>query len=69
MLFQHRSFNIECSTNILDGNYVGRAAISRLPTDQNEEIAFKSRYLKSFPTEQQALDYARFWAERWCDEI
>jgi hypothetical protein len=42
--------------------------ISRLQNDADEDKAFESGSLKSFPTRLQAIGYARIWAEIWCDE-
>jgi hypothetical protein len=66
MLFEHRGFSIECSVEVVGPDYTGQAVISRLVTDEGK--AFMSGPLRSFPTQAQAIGYARFWAEMWCDE-
>jgi hypothetical protein len=68
MQFEHRGFSIECSVEVVGLDYVGEAAISRLATDEVRGHAFMSGSLRSFPTRAQAIGYARFWAEMWCDE-
>jgi len=68
MHFQHRGFSIECTTSRVGPKFVGEATISRLSTGDEDERPFKSGYLTSFQSEGQALEYARLWAEMWCDE-
>jgi hypothetical protein len=68
MQFQHQGFNIECSVDSTGLNYVGWVVISRVVTDKEQGAAFKSGFLQAFPTQAQAIGYARFWAEMWCDE-
>jgi hypothetical protein len=67
MQFEYRGFNIECATEA-GGGFVGSVTISRLQNDADEDKAFESGSLKSFPTRLQAIGYARIWAEIWCDE-
>ena len=67
MQFEHRGFSIECSVEVVGLDYVGQAVISRLATDEQGK-AFMSGSLRSFPAQAQAIGYARFWAEMWCDE-
>ena len=67
MHFEHRGFSIECSVEVVGLDYVGQAVISRLATDEQGK-AFMSGSLRSFPAQAQAIGYARFWAEMWCDE-
>ena len=68
MQFEHRGFTIECSVEVVGLDYVGQAVISRLATDEEKGKAFMSDSLRAFPTQAQAIGYARFWAEMWCDE-
>jgi hypothetical protein len=68
MQFEHRGFSIECSVEVVGLDYVGQAVISRLAADEVQGNAFISGSLRSFPTPAQAIGYARFWAEMWCDE-
>jgi hypothetical protein len=68
MHFEHRGFSIECSVEVVGPDYVGQAIISHLAFDEEQGKAFKSGSLRSFPTQAQAIGYARFWAEMWCDE-
>jgi hypothetical protein len=68
MRFQHRSFNIECSSTDSDAGFIGQAIIWRMPADTEPEGAFRSGDLSPFPTNAQAIGFARFWAEIWCDE-
>jgi hypothetical protein len=68
MQFQHRGFNIECSVDNSGINFVGQVVISRLMAEEDYGEAFKSGSLQAFPTRAQAIGYARFWAEMWCDE-
>jgi hypothetical protein len=68
MKFIYRTFNIECFVRITNGNYVGQATISRLPSDAVEGKSFDSGFLRACSTEEKALGYARNFAEMWCDE-
>jgi hypothetical protein len=68
MQFQYRGFNIECSVDSAGVNYVGQVVISRLAIRDDQGKAFQSGSLQAFPTRDQAIGYARFWAEMWCDE-
>jgi hypothetical protein len=68
MQFEHRGFTIECSVEVVGLDFVGQAVISRLATDEEKGKAFMSGPLRAFPTQAQAIGYARFWAEIWCDE-
>ena len=68
MRFQHRMFNIECSATDGVVGFIGEAIIWRAPPDAKPEGAFRSGNLSSFPTYVQAIGFARFWAEIWCDE-
>jgi hypothetical protein len=68
MQFQHCGFNIECSVDNVGVNYVGQVVISRMVVDAEQGKAFKSGFLQAFPSQAQAIRYARFWAEMWCDE-
>jgi hypothetical protein len=68
MRFQHRSFNIECSAMDSGAGFIGQAIIWRMPPDTEPEGAFRSGDLSPFPTKAQAIGFARFWAEIWCDE-
>jgi hypothetical protein len=68
MQFQHRGFTIECSVDTAGVSYVGQVVISRLAPDMENARAFRSGSLRAFPTRTQAIGYARFWAEMWCDE-
>ncbi len=64
MHFEHRGFSIECSVEVVGLDYVGQAVISHLATDEEQGKAFMSGSLRPFPTQAQAIGYARFWAER-----
>jgi len=68
MRFHHRMFNIECSATAGGAGFIGQAIIWRAPPDAEPEGAFRSGDLSSFPTHAQAIGFARFWAEIWCDE-
>ena len=68
MLFQHRAFNIECSATEGGAGFIGHAIIWRVPLDALPLDAFRSGDLSPFPTHVQAIGFARFWAEIWCDE-
>jgi hypothetical protein len=67
MQFKYNSFNVECSVSETAGRYLGQATISRPPSLGLEGSGVKSGYLRSFDSEAQALGFARFWAEKWCD--
>jgi hypothetical protein len=68
MQFEHRGFSIECSVEVVGLDYVGQAVISRLSIDEEQGKAFLSGPLRPFPTQAQAIGYARYWAGIWCDE-
>jgi hypothetical protein len=68
MQIQHGGFNIDYATVRVGAAFVGQATISRVPSEEEKGKAFESGYLRSFPTEAQALGYGRLWAEMWCDE-
>jgi hypothetical protein len=68
MRFQHRMFNIECSATAGGDGFIAQAIIWRVTPDVEPKGAFKSGDLSSFPTHSQAIGFARFWAEIWCDE-
>ena len=67
MRFQHHGFNIDCLVERLSAGFIGRVMISRSIDIDTANPLFESDSLKSFSTEAQALGYARFWAEMWCD--
>jgi hypothetical protein len=68
MRFEYRGFSIECRSTVSEAEFTGQATVSRPSTGEEPHIAFESDELKSFPTQQQAIDYARVWSEMWCDE-
>jgi hypothetical protein len=68
MRFEYRGFSIECRVTICGAEFVGQATVSRPSKGDEPHIAFESDGLKSFPTQQRAIDYARVWSEMWCDE-
>jgi len=67
MQFKYDSFNVECSVSETAGRYLGQATITRPASLDLEGSGTKSGYLRSFDSEAQALEFARFWAESWCD--
>jgi hypothetical protein len=68
MQFQYRGFKIECTAQAQDNGYIGNATVWFECTRDDERTLFESGSLKSFPTSLRAIDYARVWAEMWCDE-
>jgi hypothetical protein len=67
MRFQHHGFDIDCRVETLPAGFIGRVMISRSTSIDTADLLFESDSLKAFSTEAQALGYARFWAEIWCD--
>jgi hypothetical protein len=67
MHFQHHGFNIDCLIERLPVGFIGKVMISRSVDIDKVNFLFESDSLKSFSTEAQALGYARYWAEMWCD--
>jgi hypothetical protein len=67
MHFEYRGFNIECSATDGGAGFVGIATIYQASADGEDRKVFTSGLLRSFPTFLQAVDYARVWAEIWCD--
>ncbi len=65
MRFEYRGFNIECAALLGGAGFAGRASVWRVSNDRDEP--FESGTLKLFPTSLQAINYARVWAEIWCD--
>jgi hypothetical protein len=68
MLFEYRGFNIECATTLGSDGFVASATIWQAPAANIDRVEFTSGSLMSFSTQLQAVDYARVWAEMWCDE-
>jgi hypothetical protein len=60
MQFQHRTFNIECTVEVIGGGYIGQVTISNLPSDEEQGKAFESGPLRSFPARAQAIGHVRF---------
>ena len=67
MHFEYRGFNIECSATDGGAGFTGIATIYRPLANGVDREVFTSGSLRSFPTFLQAVDYARVWAEIWCD--
>ena len=65
MQFEYRGFNIECAAVPGDGNYAGSVSVWRVSNGGDDP--FNSCTSKPFPTPLQAINYARVWAEIWCD--
>jgi hypothetical protein len=65
--FEYRGFNIECSATVEAVGFFASVTVSRTPTGGAEGQTFSSGVLKSFPTQLQAIHYARVWCEMWCD--
>ena len=68
MHFEFRGFNIECATTVGGAGFIGTVTVWQTPADDEHRKVFTSDSPRSFPTQLQAVDYARVWAEMWCDE-
>jgi len=68
MHFEYRGFEIECATTVGGAGFIGIVTIWHAPADDENHKVFTSDSPRSFPTQLQAVDYARVWAEMWCDE-
>jgi hypothetical protein len=67
MHFEYRGFNIECSATDGGAGFIGLATIYQASADGEDRKVFTSDSPRSFPTQLQAVDDARVWAEMWCD--
>jgi hypothetical protein len=68
MKFVYRGFNIECFAEQVGTNFVSHATISRVSSSLQPGSSYETGYFPSFPTQVKAFDYARNFAEMWCDE-
>ncbi|MDB5789511.1 MAG: hypothetical protein JWQ50_9426 [Caballeronia mineralivorans] len=67
MHFEYRGFNIECSATDGGAGFIGLATIYQASADGEDRKVFTSDSPRAFPTQLQAVDDARVWAEMWCD--
>jgi hypothetical protein len=68
MHFEYRGFKIECATTAGGAGFIGTVTIWQATADDEGRKVFTCDSPGSFPTQLQAVDYARVWAEMWCDE-
>jgi hypothetical protein len=67
MHFEYRGFKIEGATTDGGAGFIGIATIYQPSADGGDRKMFTSGSLTSFPTHLQAVNFARVWAEIWCD--
>jgi len=68
MHFEYRGFKIECATTAGGAGFIGTVTIWQATADDEGRKVFPCDSPGSFPTQLQAVDYARVWAEMWCDK-
>jgi hypothetical protein len=61
-VFQYRGYSIDCAArNLPNGTFGAQAVLTKIGF--NPEIAFRA--LDVFPTEKEAIAYAKQFAEDW----
>ena len=63
MHFEYRGFEIECATAAGGADFIGTVGIWQAPHEYEDLKVFTSDSPGSFPTQLQAVDCARVWAE------
>ncbi|MDR6407241.1 HlyU family transcriptional regulator [Paraburkholderia sp. 22099] len=69
MEFDYKDFHIDATPLSEGGHYFARAKLLRRSADGTQLVEQKwSGDLGQFPSERDAMEYARRWAIEWVDE-